>query len=160
MWPILAIAVAIFLTSSTVVTPKQFVAAVAGYSPISVSEAAFSRFWDSAWWLFVKGWHATEFGIVFLAARYMLGRKPMWLAALVSAGLAATDEIHQTFVPSRGGHVSDWCIDVLGIGVFAAIIGFRSVGLRCGWPARVGIRMGLLMCAIPILWFLAVHPFL
>ena len=37
LWPLLLFVVAIFLSSSTVITPKQFVQAVSRYSPIKLS---------------------------------------------------------------------------------------------------------------------------
>lgn len=114
LFPAVVLITAIFLSSSTVVTPKRFVRSVARYSPIAVTESSFGRFWESWWWLFVKGWHATEFGLVFLALRRMIHPH---LAAVAAIILAATDEIHQLWVPKRGAHMSDWLIDVLGVGI-------------------------------------------
>ena len=71
------------------------------------------------WWFFVKGWHATEFAILFLLLRRSLGDLG-WSLFLVTLA-AVLDEFHQTFVPGRGGRLSDVLIDVGGA-LFAAII--------------------------------------
>lgn len=68
--------------------------------------------WKKGWWLPVKGWHATEFAIL-----YALLRRAGWdkgsALVLVSLG-AALDEYHQTFVPGRTGTPRDVLIDVGG----------------------------------------------
>ena len=80
-----------------------------------MSEKDFSDFWSSWWWVFVKGYHVLEFAILaFLLFRW-LHKRPMWIPLVLSALYAATDEIHQLWVPARGGRVTDWLIDMIGI---------------------------------------------
>ena len=65
----------------------------------------------------------TEFAILtFLLIRWLKNRLisvPISLAALY----AASDEIHQLWVPERGGRVTDWLIDMIGV-ILAAILSF------------------------------------
>jgi VanZ family protein len=69
-----------------------------------------------------KGGHLTEYGILgALLFRALRGGRPTrwsvrWGVAAVSiaAVVAAVDEWHQTFVPSRSGSVGDVGIDVIG----------------------------------------------
>jgi VanZ family protein len=109
----------IFATSCTVIHRSQLVAAVP-----SPARAGFDTMWDHAWWVFVKGWHATEFAILFLLihrAIRAIGPALLWVA------LAATlDEFHQTFIPGRGGRATDVLIDLAGACVAAIIVAWRS----------------------------------
>ena len=78
-----------------------------------------SVFWEGWWWLFVKGYHAMESAILFLFVRLWLrsagvARFALW-AFVGSVAYAASDEFHQTFVPGRGGHVTDVLIDSGGV---------------------------------------------
>ena len=45
LWPLGLLMAAIFISSSTVITSKQFVKGITDYSPIRVTEAQFSEFW-------------------------------------------------------------------------------------------------------------------
>jgi len=101
----------IFLTSSSVVTTKQLARAVSTVTPTPASE--FEAFWRAIWWIPVKGWHVTEFALLFTFVYWASRRKP--LAAVISLGYAFFDEFHQVFVASRGGRLSDVLIDALGI---------------------------------------------
>ena len=68
--------------------------------------------WKRLWWLPIKGWHATEFGIL-----YALFRKAGFdkASALAMVGVAAgLDEYHQTFVEGRTGTPRDVMIDLGG----------------------------------------------
>lgn len=159
LWPLVALFAAIFVSSSTVVTPKQFVHSVVAYSPVPLTEAGFGRFWHDWWWLFVKGWHATEFGIVYLALRYALGSRRWVWALAVTAILAASDEIHQLWVPARGGHVSDWLIDLIGIGMAFAFFDLRAFSPRWSTRTRMGVRLGLAIASVFLTRALALHPF-
>ena len=64
--------------------------------------------------------HMTEYGILcLLACAFVHGYSGNWKvcgisAVAVAALYAATDEIHQLFVPGRAGRFSDVCIDTLG----------------------------------------------
>jgi VanZ family protein len=76
--------------------------------------------WDL---LIKKAAHFAVFGI--LAGLYILGmghgevatRRMFWLALLWTALFAASDEIHQAFVPGRHARVMDWSIDMAGAAV-------------------------------------------
>jgi len=53
--------------------------------------------------------------------------KATWLAILLVAAYAASDEWHQTFVPNRTGQVSDVVIDTVGGGIaIAGYFGYES----------------------------------
>jgi len=105
--------------SSTVVKSKQFVRTVSANSPARISEADFAGFWQQWWWVFVKGFHILEFALLtFLLLRATCGR--LLSAALLAVGMAVVDEFHQSFVPARGGHLSDVAIDSIGIGLAVA----------------------------------------
>ena len=64
--------------------------------------------------------HMTEYGILcLLACAFVRGYSGDWKVCGISAVAvavlyAATDEIHQLFVPGRAGRFSDVCIDTLG----------------------------------------------
>ncbi len=158
VWPLGLLLVGIFVSSSTVVTSKQFVKGIADYSPVRVTEAQFSIFWNEWWWMFVKGWHATEYVLVFLALRHLLGRDRTLFAVLATAIFAASDEIHQIWVPRRGGRVSDWLIDLLGVS-FCLV--WLKLGKRDSMSAasRILTLGGVAMGLIGGLRFLALNPF-
>lgn len=77
-----------------------------------------------------KAAHMTEYAILaILTAVCMLGyrkweRRIWWGALLFTVGYAATDELHQLYVPGRAGRLSDVCIDGLG-----AVIGLLLFGI-------------------------------
>lgn len=68
-----------------------------------------------------KAAHMTEFGLLGLlvlnAVYRGFGRfKGIWIASFaISSAYAATDELHQLFVPERSGRFTDWMIDSTGI---------------------------------------------
>lgn len=68
--------------------------------------------WKKMWWLPVKGWHATEFAILYLLFRRS-GRNREECLFLVAL-CAALDEYHQTFVKGRTGTPRDVLIDMGG----------------------------------------------
>jgi VanZ family protein len=122
-WGALLWAGFIFATSSGVVTIRQLSGAVTKVSgPVSVSQAGFESVWKSVWWIFVKGWHATEFALLAWLLYKVLSTKPKGLqwAAGVAAGYALFDELHQVYVAGRGGRMSDVLIDWVGIGIYFA----------------------------------------
>ncbi len=72
-----------------------------------------------------KGGHLTEYAILALLALRAAGRslrteqtqrfgKAAGIALLIAVTYAATDEFHQSFVPSRGASVYDVLIDATG----------------------------------------------
>lgn len=85
---------------------------------------ALSAVWAKAWWLPVKGWHATEFAILYALLRQS-GRSKEAALLLVAAG-AALDEYHQTFVRGRTGTPRDVLIDVGGALAAAGIETFHE----------------------------------
>lgn len=108
-------AAVIFITSCTVVKPRAFVHAVGNSIPGALTEEGFNSFWHSWWWVFVKGYHVMEFAVLtFLLSRWLMSRT-LWLPFLIAAAYAASDEIHQLWVPERGGRVTDWMIDMIGV---------------------------------------------
>ncbi len=118
----------IFGSSCTVITRQQFVNSAS--TATRINQKAVSNVWESFWWVFVKGYHVLEYTvltILLLVAFEFFRRKPAWATA-VAIGYAATDEWHQTFVPHRGGHISDVLIDSLGVVI--------ALGLFTFWQRR------------------------
>jgi VanZ family protein len=62
--------------------------------------------------------HAAEFAVLGALVYRWLGRAP--LAIVVASAYAATDELHQAFVPGRAGSPVDWAIDTAGVVVGVA----------------------------------------
>ena len=121
-------AVFIFATSCTVVTPDAWFKWFR--ENVFDNESAFERFqifWAASWYFIVKGWHVTEFAVLMTFSTKAIDRwngeslrnNVLW-AGLICLIFAVSDEWHQTFVPKRGGLVSDAMIDALGI----LIVGF------------------------------------
>jgi len=123
----------IFGTSCTVIRPQEFFALVQKYANVNeASMLKFEIFWGASWFLIVKGWHFTEFAILFVLCATVLR---LWrgnispLLIMISTALcllfAMSDEWHQTFVPDRNGTVTDVLIDSLGVCVAAAFLLLR-----------------------------------
>ena len=72
--------------------------------------------------------HMTEYGILcLLACAFVRGYSGNWKvcgisAVAVAALYAATDEIHQLFVPGRAGRFPDVCIDTLGAVIWLLLL--------------------------------------
>ena len=118
----------IFGSSCTLITRQQFVTTAS--TATHINQQAVATTWESYWWVFVKGYHVLEFTVLTLLLIYAfdrLKRQPL-LAGALSLAYAASDEWHQTFVPHRGGHVSDVMID--GIGVVIALAVAVWIGQR------------------------------
>lgn len=80
-------------------------------------------FWDL---VLRKLAHGAEYAILgALLERWL--RRP-WLALAAGSLYAATDELHQAFVPGRAGVPTDWAIDTAGV-----VIG---IGLLLAWRRR------------------------
>ena len=68
-----------------------------------------------------KAAHMTEYAILGLLFVPVVGGRPgdgrrvYSLAFLLAVCYAATDEVHQIFVPGRSGQVSDVCVDAAGV---------------------------------------------
>ena len=70
--------------------------------------------------------HLTEYAVLCILYWWALGSRQHFatahwqrtlIAVLLTAGFAATDEFHQSFVPSRGASVDDVLIDTVGAGL-------------------------------------------
>lgn len=120
----------IFATSSTVVTPQAFFKWFrANVFDDPESFRRFQLFWGVSWLFIVKGWHVTEFAILMVLATMAIDAfsghrttKNLIIAAVLCVLYAASDEWHQTFVPQRGGIVSDVLIDSGGIAIAALLL--------------------------------------
>lgn len=123
----------IWLSSSTLVTIEQLANMVASVFPIKPE--TFLAFWRKGWWLFVKGWHATEFGLLFWLVFALCKRFPRRavIATLVAFAFAYLDEWHQVSVPARGGRLSDVVIDRIGIAVAAFLLTRDTDAKRIPW---------------------------
>jgi len=84
-----------------------------------------------------KSGHVSEYGVlailVICALKTPRNPQPNWRLALAICALyAASDEFHQTFVPTRDGTVHDVLIDTagasVGLGVFALWVNRRRPG--------------------------------
>jgi VanZ family protein len=87
--------------------------------PITDAESLFSKtpFGD-------KGAHIAEYFLFGVLTYLALRPQSVWhwsLALFVALAYAATDELHQGFVPTRNASFLDWSADALGIGVSALI---------------------------------------
>lgn len=103
----------LFASSSTVVFRNSFVGSLASVAAPVASRASVDGFWERYWWLFVKGWHVTEF---FVLTLLLVRATRSWGAsAALAFGFAISDEFHQTFVAHRGGRWTDVAIDTIGI---------------------------------------------
>lgn len=87
----------------------------------SIPHLAVSTGWKDFWTR--KPAHAVEYASLFvLVYRALVADwskewrvRMLLLAAVLVMVYAATDEFHQSLVPSRMGHIEDWFIDSLGI---------------------------------------------
>ncbi|HMS56042.1 MAG TPA: VanZ family protein [Fimbriimonadaceae bacterium] len=145
----------IWASSKTVITVDQLANAVCSVVPIH--KDTFKQVWEQVWWLFVKGWHATEFGILVWLLSWVLGRFRWGLefASGIAVGFAFLDEWHQTSVASRGGRLSDVAIDCIGILTAALLITGRR-------KQKLLSRRSLLLGGLLILGaigLLSLHPF-
>lgn len=70
--------------------------------------------------------HMTEYALLWLLWLRALGWRRPWIAAAITIGYAATDELHQTFVNGRHGSPVDVAIDSLGVAVAALLFHSRT----------------------------------
>lgn len=68
-----------------------------------------------------KGAHVAEYAVLGALLTWALRGRAAW-AIPVGVVYAATDEIHQLFVPGRAGQVSDVLIDSLGVALGVALV--------------------------------------
>lgn len=142
------IALIIYFSSTTVVTQRQLARFVSGAIP-GVTEDGFYEWWQTWWWVFVKGFHVLEFFLLALALGWGLLRMKEQRFLVIGAGLAVIwaclDEWHQSFVPSRGGRFSDVLIDCLGTGLpVLVILRWRIKNIQLDSPSTTD----LLTCLI------------
>ncbi len=134
-WPVIAVMALIFFGSAQ---PKH--APPAGSEAIYFSGLmpVFPGGWE---FLIKKSGHMLAYGMLAaLTARALprsgqTPRRAAWLALLVAAGYALSDEFHQSFVPGRYASPVDIGFDMAGA-VLATLIAFRSLRRRaaCGAP--------------------------
>ena len=75
-----------------------------------------------------KLFHACEFAVFLILARLAFGR--LSVALVVTAVYAASDELHQAFVPTRDASWADFGFDLLGAALAAAAFeGVRRIPL-------------------------------
>lgn len=91
---------------------------------VTVSDGVKAEWNDTITFVIRKAAHMTEYAIlavlIFLGIRIDTGKKPKWYWVVgIGVLYAATDEIHQLFVPGRSGQFRDVCIDGMGV-----VIGF------------------------------------
>lgn len=157
LWLLLSLAfvTVIWLSSSTVMTTDDLANLVTAVLP--VERAQFLVFWRQVWWLFVKGWHATEFGLLYGLAFLLLRRvrRKGLVAGLISITFAFLDEIHQVSIPARGGRLSDVLIDAIGITIAAY---FLSRDKKSEPIPRWGWAIGV-TGVLALIWALAMFPF-
>ena len=111
----------IFATSSRFISSQDWTEAVVAHGPVAVSKVRFESFWEHYWWIFVKGYHVTEFAI--LTALLLHAFRGSYVRAASFAMLyASSDEFHQHFVPGRGGRVTDVMIDCIGITLVGLVV--------------------------------------
>lgn len=95
---------------------------------LDLSDARVKEISDAIEGFIRKAAHMAEFGILSVLLYIWIGQWEMSLlrrgltAACATSVYAATDEIHQLFVPGRSGRFSDVCID--SAGAFAGVIVF------------------------------------
>lgn len=141
----------IFLTSNGLVTVAELSQAVAWISGGRVPAEGFKQFWLQIWWFVVKGWHVAEFAGLFLLLRLAI-KKSIWPPIAIAALLALSDEIHQTYIPGRGGRLSDVCLDLVGI-LTAAYLSEKSSTLTK--PQKIVLAFAVL----GLIYVLAMFPF-
>lgn len=73
---------------------------------------------------------------------------PLWLIALVAAGIGATDEWHQLSLPGRESSLLDWTADLLGVGM----------ALWAVWWLRLRLRLRLASLGLSKTTIPSPHP--
>ncbi|MBW8349466.1 VanZ family protein [Bacillus sp. IITD106] len=86
--------------------------------------------------VFRKGVHLSAFGLLAILFYNGLQRKRFLFAWLLTTFYAATDEIHQLFVPNRTGAVLDVGLDSLG--AIIALVGMKLFLMKKDKKRRKG----------------------
>lgn len=110
----------------------QIVSSTRAFFHLDISDARVKEIADAIEGFVRKAAHMTEYGLLSVLIFVWIGQWEMGLfrrgatAAGAAAVYAATDEIHQLFVPGRSGRFTDVCIDsagaVLGVVVLILIV--------------------------------------
>ena len=76
--------------------------------------------------------HIVEYGLLWFLWWRALGYGSPLPAIAIALTYAATDELHQSFVPDRAGSPVDWAIDAAGVGLagLAVLLWSRIAGVR------------------------------
>jgi VanZ family protein len=100
--------------------PILMMAVIFAFSSIPSKEMPNFGFWDL---LVKKGGHATGYGLLALSFWFALrwDRRWLWLAFVLTALYAGSDEFHQSFVPGRHPSIVDVGIDSVGAMITLAI---------------------------------------
>lgn len=151
-------AASIFATSSSVVTIPQLSAFVSKVSGGTISIEGFTTFWLAIWWFVVKGWHAAEFAILTIVLLRFLSKRPALAVGLAALG-ALLDEMHQVFVPGRGGRLSDVAIDCLGILAVVTIRRWKSTPPTVGKISPRLAKTFFIALWVLCLYLLSMFPF-
>lgn len=72
-----------------------------------------------------KAAHVSEFAVLGALLTWAWPREARWsllAPLLIGIGYAASDEVHQLFVPGRSGQVSDVLIDAVGVLIGIALV--------------------------------------
>jgi hypothetical protein len=101
-----------------------------------------------------KGAHVVEYALLtLLAIRFtslLFSRETfkriLLLSAVFALAYGATDELHQTFVPFRGGKISDVLVDSLGILLTISICYARHAGKKSVKHLVIGAL--IVLCAL------------
>ena len=74
--------------------------------------------------------HMAEFGLLWWLWWRALGFGHPGPSIAIALAYAASDELHQTFVPGRVGSPVDWAIDAAGVGLAGALVVARAKASR------------------------------
>ncbi len=85
-------------------------------------------------------------GMPFVGAVYQAGERrknALFLSWGIGTGYAATDEIHQLFVPGRSGQLSDVLLDSAGVmaGIIIVLLLIRMVNLRINRKLSASVNL-------------------
>ncbi len=144
----------IYFSSTKLITIPQLATIVTILTNGQVSVAQFEIVWYQIWWIFVKGWHATEFGIIYLICRKLLVKSRI-LPIVIAALCGVLDELHQVSIPGRGGRISDMVIDCMGI--FAAWLIVDQIQIRKKSHATYRKLSIISLVMISFIWFSALY---
>ena len=146
---------AISLSSSGVITIQQLSRTVSSTSSGAIHQTDFEQIWKVVWWIFVKGWHAAEFGILYFLVRKTLKFHFAW-SIFLCVVFAFLDEFHQVFVPFRGGRLSDVLIDFIGILLCHNLLAIKE---KRDDRRNLWIEVTKWFVAVVLIFLLSIYPF-